>query len=302
MSPRTYTAFINSKNRSSSDTVSDFTVYFGGGILNCQDNQYLTVNVISFDMMNSMYNINSNSKNNTFQIISTGSDGISNAITTTYTIPYGNYSVLTFRDIMNVQLNGIAVLSYNTAQNTYTYTKTDTSTTRYFIIPLNMSKFLGINSKSEITSAGLSGSFVNMVNYNKIIIRCENLNFDYFGFENIKDKDDQMDSSDILFWKSKQDVEPFKMISYNNEDASTSFKFDLYNTNVDYVHLRLTNENNEEIFDAGEYMLIIQFILNDRNTDTIADYCKAILSLLNDIHYVILQGLSHFGFFRSLKK
>lgn len=299
MSPRTYSAFINSKHRSSNETVSDFSVSFGGGILKCEENQYMTVNVITFDMMNSMYNINSNSKNNTFKITKTNSDGTTNPIITTYTIPYGNYSVLTFRDIINSQLSGIAILSYNIAQNSYTYTKTDTSTSRYFITPLNMSQFLGISSKSEIT---LTGSFVNMVNYNKIIIRCENLNFDYFGFENIKDKDNQMDSSDIMFWKSKQDIEPFKMISYSNEDASTSFKFDLYNTSVDYVHLRLTNENNEEIIDAGEYMLLLQFIVNDKNTDFIADCCKTIVSLLNDIHYILLQGLSHFGFFRSLKK
>jgi len=260
----------------------------------------MTVNVLSFDMMNSMYNINSHSKNNTFQITKTDSNGISNPIITTYTIPYGNYSVLTFRDLINSQLSGIVALTYNTAQNSYTFTKIDTSTSRYFITPLNMSQFLGISSKSEITSGGLTGSFVNMVNYNKIIVRCENLNFDYFGFENIKDKDSIMDSCDILFWKSKQDVEPFKMISYNNEDASKSFQSNLYNTNVDFIHLRLTNENNEEITDAGEYMLLLQFTVNDRNTDIIADYCKSILSLLNDIHYVLLQGLSHFGFFKSL--
>lgn len=300
MSPTTYNVFINSKHRSANDTVSDLTVYFNT-VLSCSDTQYITVNVISFDMMNSMYNINSHSKNNTFQITKTGSDGITNAITTTYTIPFGNYSVITFRDIVNSQLNGVAVLSYNTAQNSYTYSKTDTSTSRYFITPLNMGQFFGISSKTEITSAGLTGSFVNMVNYNKIIIRCENLNFDYFGFENIKDKDSIMDSCDILFWRSKQDIEPFKMISYNNEDASSSFKSNLYNTNVDFIHLRLTNENNEEITDAGEYMLLLQFTINDRNTDFIADCCKTIISILNDIHYVLLQGLSHFGFFKSLK-
>ncbi len=299
MSPRIFNVFINSKNRLSHETVDNFNIYFASGELCCTENQYITINVVSFDMMNSMYNVNA--KNNSFQITQTDLDGTSNPITTNYTIPSGNYSVLTFKDKLNSLLTGVVAITYNTAQNTYTFTLIAPNTNRYFLNPLNTTKLIGLDNKIEMVSSGITGKFVNMVSYNKIIIRTENLNFDYFGYENIKDGYGEMSNSDILFWRSKQDVEPFKMISYNNEDASTSFKYDLYNTSIDYIHLNLTNEYNEPLTDAGDYMLFIQFIVNDRNTDKITESCMKIVHLLNDIYYLLLNGLSHFGFFKSLK-
>lgn len=295
-----YNVFINSANRDPNDNIHNFKVNFLTGEIVAKENQYITVNVLSFDMMNSMYNVNQYTGNNTFTLKRTNVDGISNPINTTITIPYGNYNVFTYMNVVNSLISPI-LLSYNIAQNTYTYKKTDVSTYRYFIVPLNSYKFLGITTTTEITSTGFTGSFVNMVNFNKIIIRCANLNFDYYTFENLKDDNNIFENSDILLWKSKQDVEPFKMISYNNEDASNSYIYNLYNKDVDYIDLRLTNELNEEIMDAPDYMLSLQFIVQEKKIDIMSHNLHKAVELINEIKILILQALRFFGFFSNIK-
>lgn len=296
-----YNVFINSANKDINDDNYNFKVNFLTGEIVAKENEYITVNVLSFDMINSMYNVNQYTSNNTFTLKRTNADGVSNPINTTITIPYGNYNVFTYMNVVNSLLSPI-VLSYNVAQNTYTYKNTDILTYKYFIIPLNSYKFLGFNTTTEITTIGFTGSFVNMVNFNKIVLRCANLNFDYYTFENLKENNNIFENSDILFWKSKQDIEPFKMITYNNEDASNSYIYNLYNKDVDYIDLRLTNELNEEIKDAPDYMLSLQFIVQDKKIDVISHNLHKVVELINEIKILILQSLRFYGFFSHLNK
>ena len=296
MKSKIYNIFINSTTRDLREPIYDFNMVFPQGNIKANNNEYININVMSFDMMNTMYNVNSYTSNNTFILIRTDADGLSNPVNTTITIPYGNYSVFSFKDQLNSLLNSIITVNYNVAQNTYTYLKV-ASTYRYFINPLNAIKLLGIINKSEITVSGFTGTFVNMVNFNKIIIRCGNLNFDYNTYENLKNTNSLFDNSNILFWKSKQDVEPFKMISYNNEDASNSYVYNLYNSDIDYLNLQLTNENGEFIKDASDYLLLVQFTVIEKNVDTTEVLLKKILVSINNIAYYILEGLKYMGVF-----
>ena len=300
MTKKTYNIFINSAYRDPSESAHSFRVDFLTGEIKCRDNQYITLNVLSFDMINSMYNINSNTGNNTFNVQRTNLDGSSPAIIQII-IPFGNYNVITLRDQLNSVCSGLLTVKYNQAQNTYTFSTVDL-THRYYIIPLKCSKWLGINTTTEITSVGTTGSFVNMVNYNKIILRCANLNFDFFTLENLSEKNNVLENSDIFFWKSKQDVEPFKMISYNNEDASSSYIYNLYNNDIDFLEVRVTNENNEEILDCPDFLLSLQFVVHDKKIDLITETVLKISLLLSDIKMLLLQALNFFGFFNLNKK
>lgn len=63
---KSITSFINSANRQNTEDVYSFTVDYPDDILNCKENEFMEINVLSFDMPNNMYNIDSN--NNNFQI------------------------------------------------------------------------------------------------------------------------------------------------------------------------------------------------------------------------------------------
>ncbi len=115
---KVFNTFIDSANRSPIEKTYDFNVFFDNDELNINHNKGVNVNVVSFSMLNSMYNVNQYSGNNTFiLIISLGN--------TTLTILYGNYNVYTFCNAVNVSLSGYIKVSYNVATNSYTYYNID---------------------------------------------------------------------------------------------------------------------------------------------------------------------------------
>ena len=97
---KVYNIFINSANRSPLDNPYDFSVFFDNDEIMVNANEGVNVNVVSFSLMNSMYNVNKYTKNNTILLhnISLNSD-------IPITIPYGNYNVYTFLNQLNTSLS-----------------------------------------------------------------------------------------------------------------------------------------------------------------------------------------------------
>ena len=155
---KVYNIFINSANRSSTDKPYDFSVFFDNDEITVNGNEGVNINIASFSLLNSMYNVNEYTKNNTFLLHKDEMD-----TDTIFTIPYGNNNVYTLLTQLNVLLAGKINLFYNVATNTYTYTKL--SDIAYSINPLNCSKLLGLSETTSILTTGTLSSYVNMVNY-----------------------------------------------------------------------------------------------------------------------------------------
>ena len=135
---RTITSFISSANRQQEEQSYNFTIDYPDGILTCRPNEYMEINVLSFDMLNTMYNINS--KNNKFDIITPNE-------TVRKTIPSGNYSVKTFMAQLKTLIgNDFITITYNEAQNTYTFTKSDELIEEYKIKPIS----IGLQTGSKV--------------------------------------------------------------------------------------------------------------------------------------------------------
>ena len=279
---KVYNIYINSANRSSTDKPYDFTLYFDNDEIQVERNEGVNVNIVSFSMLNSMYNVSQYSKNNTFILhnISLNSD-------TTIIIPYGNYSVYTFRDQLNVLLSGIITVVYNAATNTYTYKNITASS--YSINPLNCSKLLGLSQMTSISPLGTTSSYVNMVDYQQVILRCPTMVFESNSMDNIQDLNNFIAVSDILYWVNKQDVEPFKMINYKNEDGSTLYNYNVVNRCFTYFNFKLMNEKDEYIYDAPDYLLQLQIIIYDKDNSYFKEAMVQALKLLNEIYFTILN-------------
>ena len=87
---KVYNLYINPANRLSSEKAYDFTLWFDNDDILVNPNEGMDVSLVSFSMLNSMYNVNQYTGNKQFNLIS------SSGIITTYTIPYGNYNAYTF--------------------------------------------------------------------------------------------------------------------------------------------------------------------------------------------------------------
>jgi hypothetical protein len=297
MVKKVFNCYISSKNRNKNEPIYDFRIDFPQGHIQAEEHERISLNVMSFDMINSMYNVSSINDNNKFSIQKIDDD---DTIITTYTIPEGNYDVYSFNTVLNKLLENIISITYNTYQNTYTYKKIDTSSSSFYLNPAGASKLLGIFSTTEIISSGITGSFVNMINYNKIMLKVENLSFN--RFQNLSDEDNVLNNGDVLFWITKSDVPPFKMISYENIDGGSSFHCDLHDKDVSAIQISLANEYNDLITDAPEFLLSLQFIINPNEGKVIKTYINKILLIVNEIFDLFVLYLKYIGFFRDIQK
>ena len=282
---KTITSFIKSSNRQSNESSYNFSIDYPDGVLICNSDEYMEINVISFDMINTMYNIYSS--NNQFIIRETG------VVDITYTIPIGNYSVKTFMAMMSSLINNPnIIISYNTAQNTYTFTKKAGVTTLYRLLPNKLWTVINMMPATlyEITTTGLTSGYINLVNYSKIILRTEGINYYYSNIENYG-KSNSSTLSNIIFWACKSDIEPFKVIKYNNEDAGRSFCYKIENKEINNLTLQLKNENNEFITDAPDYLIALQFNFYKVDDNIIKLTMISINKLLNEIYTTLIFGL-----------
>lgn len=301
MPRKIYNFFITSQHRDNNETSYNFKVNLSTNPIRREEDETIIINVNNFSMINSIYNVSPTYNNNTFIVKKTNSDGITNPIFTTYTIPTGNYSIITLSTVLNNLLNGFINVNYNSYNNTYTFNKTDISGFRYYLDASYASSLLGFNTLTEITTGGVMSSYVNMLNFNMVILRVGNLIFDKYCYENIRTADSLLDNSDVLFWVDKGDVPPFKNISYINQGANT-FSYELNDKSIDNFQLYLTNENNQFIKDSPDYFLMLQFVVQPKNELDINKNINRLNDILNEIYVLLLQGLKYFGFFRSIKK
>ena len=287
---KVFNLYINSANRSETERPYDFTVFFDNEEIVINPNDGVNVNVASFSLLNSMYNVNKHTGNNVFEVYVNG------VKVRTVVLPFGNYDVYTFMEQLNISLANLITVSYNTATNTYTYT----SFVEGFceIKPLECNKLLGFKETTAISLTGTLSGYVNMVNYQQIILRCPSLVFESCSLDNIQDKKNFFSISDFLYWVNKQDVEPFKMVNYKNDDCGTVYSYNVANRKFNTLNFKLVNEFNEFIYDAPDFLLQLQITVFDKDNAYFKEASLQVLKLLNDIYFILLNFISLFGFFK----
>ena len=270
MKKKTITSFIHSKNRTADDKVYNFAVDYPDGIISCKDNEYIELNVVSFDMPFNMYNINAT--NNCMKVNET-----------ILYIPYGNYSVKTFRTTLLSLLPVGTAITYNDAQNTYTFTGTGT------IQPITMGALIGLPNNIGVSINNLTTGLINLSSFSKIILRTQGITYYQSNVENLQVSSSNLQLfSDIIFWKNKQDVEPFKIIAYNNEDGGNNFCLEVQDKMIFRLQFQLKNERNEFIEDAAEWMAVIQYNIYEKQDDVIKNTIVSLYKLLNDFYISFL--------------
>lgn len=317
MGTRKITSFISSKNRQASESIYNFSVDYQDGVLSCKENEHMELNVLSFDMPNNMYNINST--NDYFQIT------LDNGLITDIHIKHGNYSVKTllkeFQTIFSQNVIPEAsilhqffgtyadvltiVCVYNETTNTYTFKK-EIDLPLGIELPIAFSLFfkpktcgalLGMANdvEVEITANGMTTGLINLIDYNKIIVHTENISYYYSNIENLSTISNRQFLSNIIFWKSKADVPPYQLIKYNNEDGGNSFVYKVENREINSLILQLKNERGEFLTDAVDYMIVIQYVFYERDDtnrflksidDTIKQFFNAIIFAMNRLKLI----------------
>lgn len=312
MTIRKITSFISSENRQPNEPIYNFSVDYPDGVLTCKDNETMELNVLSFDMSNTMYNINST--NDHFQIT------LDNANITNIHLKHGNYSVKTLlKEFQNIFSQNVipetSILHtffgtyadaltieciYNENQNTYTFKKVidlplgielPILFSLYFK-PITCGSLIGMpnNVEREITANGMTTGLINLIDYNKVIVHTENISYYYSNIENLSTISNRQFLSNIIFWKSKADVPPYQIIKYNNEDGGNSFVYKIENREINSLVLQLRNERGEFLKDAPNYIIVIQYIFYEK--DDTNKVLKSIDYYIRQIYDALLFGMN----------
>ena len=279
--------YVNSENKLNGIN-SNFTINIPNGLIKCNEEQGISLNLININIPNTMYYIR-NGVNNEFEV------SIDNELTfTKYFIEEGSYSVITLKDHLNKILEGIITVVYVKKTNKFIFTSLQETT---FIRPINCSQFLGLEN---LISYGfldfnlISIQPLDMVDRKKIIIETTNLNFEISSIENIG-INDYFEASSILYWYDKTDIPPNHNITYNNVDGGNSFNFKIHNKEVNHINFKVIDENDNEYTDLPNFTMTLQFTIYERNEKEMMKYLYDTSEYMKQIYTLILMIMKYFN-------
>ena len=290
--------YINSKNRATNETASNFMVRIPTNLLRLQQNEYFTLNVNGFYCFNSWFNC-IDGFNNLFQVIIKNINGqIVEEIN--YKLNDGNPNVNDIKNNLNSLLLNKILVSYDKQKNKFFYKRvlpvTNTNFTMYLNI-INSEDFLGFyrsDRNNLILLPYLENIYcsyvVNTVGDEAIIIKLsgdcilEGNTIDNFGSYTYE-------PSKIIFMKPI-DVPANGLLKYNNEDGGDSFQYKLANVEqITYFYLTVHNQDDEIIPEFSDYLLLLQFIKHKSEENKIESLLNMIIDYLKQIYLLISHVL-----------
>jgi hypothetical protein len=152
-----------------------------------------------------------------------------------------------------------------------------------------MGALIGLTNDIQVPIDNLTTGLINLSSFSKIILRTQGITYYQSNLENLQVTTSNLQLfSDIIFWKNKQDIEPFKIIAYNNEDGGNNFCLEVQDKMIFRLQFQLKNEKNEFIEDAPDWMAVIQYNIYERQDDVMKLTLISLLKLLNDFYISFL--------------
>lgn len=273
---KSYYIYISSKNRSSNENIYNFNVILNNPII-ANRNQGINISVVGFSMLNTDYNF----RNLSFNIQELHYTPITYSLLHTITIPDGNYSYLTLLNYLknNTDFNTYLDIEYIKERNAFKFTNKLTEG-NIKIISRNCNNILGIKTELLIQTSEES-SYINLTNYSHIVIKSNNILFEDNTQDNINTI--EFGNSSILFMLDKQDICPFKLISYKNYDKSDNYSYNISNRQISSIDLHLYNEKGEILTNTDDYFLTLKFVVFNK------EEIQPEMPLLDDIRFLLMD-------------
>lgn len=271
---------INSKNK------NQIEVLIKDGLITCKNEEDFYISVISFNTLYSFYQV-IDEYNNQFNVIHNG-------IKTSYKIPYGNINVNTIVNYFNSIKNDTdIVVVYDSVKNIFSFSKQNKNHSVILEI-VNSHSLLGFR-KTETsitlpTDISISSSIpINVMSITNLFIHLDagfDLSINDNNFDNHNLQDTTIKSNNIVCAIPVRECYN-GIISYNNNDATTSFNFKCNKQEiVQNLRLSIKDQYDKDV-PIGDCYVILQLskrlnmnplylILNE-----IKDYLFKILLLIS---------------------
>ena len=296
--------YVNSKNRKSDETPSNFSVIIPDGLLRVNKDEYFTMSVNSFYCYNDFYQCNNNC--NSFNMYGKNTSGVISGQQLFY-LPLGNPNVNDIVSYINLVLQPVNVLScsYNNIQNKITFTRLLTQTTSndtFYINTLKAGNFLGFKNNTEILMSFSGTTSTYPININSIQALSVGIDGDIsFSNNNMESNlnNSVYKASDLIF-QTAVNVPKGYLITYQNIDGGDSFKYTLGNNDrIKYFILSVYDQDGNTISDMTDYIIHIQFTINKKSQQEILlksliDYNKQSYLIIGHIFDILNNFYNYF--------
>ena len=271
---------INSKNK------NQIEVLIRDGLIGCRNDEDFYISVISFNTLYSFYQV-IDGYNNNFNIVHNG-------IRTSYTIPFGNISVNTILEYFTTTHSDITI-TYDKLKNKFSFLKKNQNHTVILEL-VNCHSLLGFRTtESSLTlhhiTATTSSIPVNVMSITNLFIHLDagyDLSINDNNFDNHNLTDNTIKGNNIVCAIPVRECYN-GIISYNNQDATTSFNFKCNKQEI-IQNLRLSiKDQYDRDVPIGDCYIIVQLTKN-LNTNPII----TILNQIQDYLLKILLSISSF--------
>ena len=96
----------------------------------------------------------------------------------------------------------------------------------------------------------------------------------------------------FFFFKTKSDVEPFKVLKYNNEDGGNSFVHTITDKQVNSISFQLKNERDEYITDCPDYLMVVQYNIYEKEDHTIKNSLISINKIMSELYTALIFAMN----------
>ena len=291
--------YVNSKNRKSDESPSNFSVILPDGLLKVNSDEYFSLSVNSFYCYNDFYQCNNNS--NSFNIVfRTNLNAV--YVTNKYNLNIGNPNIYDILNDINNKLSGYVTCTYDNIKNKITYTRIYAQTNNYYnlyILPINAGNFLGLSNNTETLINTTESTYP--ININTIRALSVGIDGDIsFNYNNMESNltNSLYKASDLIFQMGINVPKGF-LLDYQNIDGGDSFRFNLGNKNaIKYFILSVYDQDGNTITDMTDYIIHMQFTINkqsqtDKLLKSMIDYNRQIYLVVGHIFDLIFKYLNH---------
>ena len=291
--------YVNSKNRKSDESPSNFSVIIPDGLLKVNSDEYFSLSVNSFYCYNDFYQCNNNS--NSFNIVfRTNLNAV--YVTNKYNLNIGNPNIYDILNDINNKLSGYVTCTYDNIKNKITYTRIYAQTNNYYnlyILPINAGNFLGLTNNTETLINTTESTYP--ININTIRALSVGIDGDIsFNYNNMESNltNSLYKASDLIFQMGINVPKGF-LLDYQNVDGGDSFRFNLGNKNaIKYFILSVYDQDGNTITDMTDYIIHMQFTINkqsqtDKLLKSMIDYNRQIYLVVGYIFDLIFKYLNH---------
>lgn len=249
--------FINSYNKTSTDSNCDYNLSIPEHDISCGENEEMSLTITNFNTQNIFYNINNTNNQFYFTVVKSGV-----STSATMTIPIGVYDVYTLTTAIDELIIGEAHATYIPLLNKIDFRNKNNNTTISINFFSDLYKILNIDKNIILPNkeTPVYSGLLNMNRFNYLLIYITGITCYNQNISNITNNSFKL--SNLVAIINRADVMPFGNICYIEMNENN--KILLGNKKITNLNIKITNEYGELLTDLDNWTMTIKLIVSKK--------------------------------------